>query len=113
MTNKSNITYNEKTVYSTFKNLPMLREQAYYTSNFDVIDTIVDMDILLKRAKLTKTQREAFNLYFIQGYTYEEIAKKQGYTTQATFNNIKRSKDKIRRVLKIWGEVATDEQVSK
>lgn len=101
--------YTEKTVYSTFKNMPMLKEQAYYTSNFDIIDTIVDMEILLKKAKLTKTQKDVFNLYFIQGYTLDEIAKLHNYTTQATFNNIKRSKDKIRKILKIWGEVAPHE----
>ena len=106
---KSNITYTEKTVYSTMKNLPMLREQAYYTSNFDVIDTIVDMDILIKKAKLTDTQRAVFDLYFIQGFTLEEIAKMNNYSTQATFNNIKRSKEKIRKVLKIWGEVSPHE----
>lgn len=109
MSNKSNIRYNEKTVYSTVKNLPMLKEQAYYTSNFDVIDTIVDMEILIKKAKLTKTQLDVFNLYFIQGYTLEEIAKMYNYTTQATFNNVKRSKDKIRKVLKVWGEVSCNE----
>jgi predicted DNA-binding protein YlxM (UPF0122 family) len=87
----------------------MLKEQAYYTSNFDVIDTIVDMEILIKKAKLTKTQLDVFNLYFIQGYTLEEIAKMYNYTTQATFNNVKRSKDKIRKVLKVWGEVSCNE----
>lgn len=106
MSNKSNITYNEKTVYSTFKSLPMLREQAYYTSNFDIIDTIVDMDILIKRANLTDTEAEAFRLYFIEGYTLKEIADRSGATPQATFNNIKRLKEKIRRILKTWGEVS-------
>ena len=103
--NKSNITYNERTVYSTFKNLPMLKEQVYYTSNFNVIDTIVDMDILLNKANLTHTEAEAFRLYFIEGYTLKEIADRSGATPQATFNNIKRLKYKIRRVLKSWGEV--------
>lgn len=109
MSNKSNIRYNEKTVYSTVKNLPMLKEQAYYTSNFDIIDTIVDMELLIKKAKLTKTQADVFNLYFIQGYTLEEIAKSHNYTTQATFNNVKRAKDKIRKILKVWGEVSLDD----
>lgn len=106
MSNKSNIRYNEKTVYSTFKNLPMLREQAYYTSNFDIIDTVVDMDLLLKKAKLTPINQKVFELYFIQGFTLEEIANLCGCTTPAIFNNVKRLKAKIKKILIEWGEVS-------
>lgn len=85
--------------------MAMLKEQAYYTSNFDVIDTIIDMEILMEKAGLSKTQKRVFNLYFIQGYKLKEIAKMDGHTTQATFNNVKRMKDKVRKILKVWGEV--------
>ncbi|MGL5692447.1 MAG: sigma factor-like helix-turn-helix DNA-binding protein [Peptostreptococcaceae bacterium] len=100
------ITYTEKHVFNTFKNLPSIRAQAFYTSNFSLIDTLMDMDILLKESKLTQYQYEIFLLYYIEGYTLQEIANMYGhYNHNTPRDTIKRIKSKISKVLDSWGEI--------
>lgn len=100
------INYTDKVVFSAFKNIPSIEEQVFYTSNFYVIDMLVDMEILLEKAKLTDYQKELFSLYYIEGYTLQEIADKYGHYNHNTPRDaIKRVKKKINKVLESWGEI--------
>lgn len=100
------INYTEKVVFSTLKHVPIIEEQVFYTSNFYIIDMLVDMEILLEKAKLTDYQRELFSLYYIDGYTLQEIAEKYShYNHNTPRDTIKRIKKKINKVLEFWGEI--------
>lgn len=102
----TSIKYTEKTVYSTLKNRPVIEEQLFYSANMDALDTLIDMDILLSEAKLTKYQTIIFDLYFRQGYQMHEIAKMLNVKHHTNISMaIKNAKCKIRRVLKKWGEL--------
>ncbi|CEN30862.1 RNA polymerase sigma factor [[Clostridium] sordellii] len=103
---ENKITYTEKHVFNTFKYLPSIREQVFYTSNFSLIDTLIDMEILLEKSKLTPYQYEIFLLYYIEGYTLQEIANMYGhYNHNTPRDTIKRIKKKISKVLDSWGDV--------
>lgn len=100
------IRYTEKTVYSTLKNRPVIEEQLLYSATMDALDTLIDMDLLLKEAKLTNYQTVIFDLYFRQGYQMHEIAKMLGVKHHTNISMaITNAKKKIKKVLVKWGEI--------
>ncbi|MGL6106125.1 sigma factor-like helix-turn-helix DNA-binding protein [Romboutsia sp.] len=103
---KNKTTYTEKHVFNIFKCLPAIKEQVFYTSNFSLVDTLIDMDMLLEESKLTPYQYEIFSLYYIEGYTLQEIATMYGhYNHNTPRDTIRRIKKKISKVLDSWGDV--------
>lgn len=104
MRNENN--YTEKVVFNTFKNLPSIKEQVFYTSNYLMIDILMDMESLLKESNLTDYQNDIFRLYYIEGYTLQEIADMYGhYNHNTPRDTIKRIKKKINKTLERWGDI--------
>lgn len=102
----ADIKYTERVVYSTLKSRPQIEEQLYYSSNMDALDVLMDMDNLIKQAKLTPYQSVIFDLYFRQGYQMHEIAQMVGVKHHTNISMaIKNAKKKIKKILVKWGEV--------
>ena len=102
----ANIKYTENTVYNTLKNRHSIEEKIYFSSNMDALDVLIDMDRLLKIAKLTPYQRRVLDLYYLQGYQMHQIAKIVGVKHHTNISMaIKNAKKKIRKVLCDWGEL--------
>ena len=83
-------------------------EESLYFSGVDKLELLIDMDLLLKEAKLTERQKEVVELYFFNQYTQEEVSELLGVSQQAVLDHIKKTKAKIQKVVDLWRE--KDEQ---
>ena len=87
------------------------RSAAYVTELVDYIPALADAqkDFMLSRVQRTiiramrqeVTQREAecLELYFVQGYTYEQISQSLHINVSTICRNIQRGEQKMNRVL--------------
>ena len=79
-------------------------EESLYYSGVDKLDLLIDIDLLLAEAKLTERQKEVVELYFFLQYTQEEVSEVLGISQQAVLDHIKKIKNKIQKVIDLWGE---------
>lgn len=77
-------------------------EESLYFSGVDKLDLLIDIDLLIKEAKLTTRQQEVVELYFYNQYTQEEVSEVLGISQQAVLDHIKKVKVKIQKVLERW-----------
>lgn len=98
------IDYSLNFMLGTMTNREKLKEGLYYSS-LEQFDLLMDMELMLKKAKLTEKQRQVVGLFFFQQYTQEETAKALDISQQAVFDHLTRIKIKLRKVLELWGEL--------
>ena len=79
-------------------------EESLYFSGVDKLGLLIDIELLLKEAKLTERQKEVVELYFFLQYTQEEVSKVLGISQQAVLDHIKKIKSKIQKVINTWEE---------
>ena len=81
------------------------RRKEELRSDFDTADVQVNLspysldDILAALQLLGPTQRAAFNLVEVEGYTIDETAERLGITSQSVKNCLHRAKHRLREIL--------------
>ena len=78
-----------------------LADSRTFTDQFDeFIDANLNNENLAKLfAELSENQRQTLRLYFVDGYTLEEIAAKLGQTRGNVKNHYFRGLDRLRRLM--------------
>lgn len=99
--NSSNLGYTSSFMVGAMTNKKKIEESLYF-SGVDKLDLLIDIELLLKEAKLTERQKEVVDLYFFNQYTQEEVSKVLGISQQAVLDHIKKIKNKIQKVIEIW-----------
>lgn len=97
----SDIPYSTKFMVGAMANKKKIEESLYYLG-VEQLDLIIDIDLMLKEAKLTEKQAQVVELYFFSQYTQEEVSKKLGISQQAVLDHINKVKQKIKKVLEGW-----------
>lgn len=77
-------------------------EASLYASGIDSANIIMDIDILIEEAKLTKKQAEVVRLYYYNQMTQEEVSKVLGISQQAVLDHLNKIKDKLAKVVERW-----------
>lgn len=72
------------------------RKETYDGEN---IDKLKKQLLNIIRNELTKNQQEYFYLYVMENRKVSEIAEIKGVTKSAVSNNLKRSREKIRKII--------------
>ena len=72
------------------------RKETYEGEN---IDRLKKQLLNIIRNELTKKQQEYFYLYVMENRKVNEIAEIKGVTKSAVSNNLKRSREKIRKII--------------
>ncbi len=72
------------------------RKETYEGEN---IDRLKKQLLNIIRNELTKKQQEYFYLYVMENRKVSEIAEIKGVTKSAVSNNLKRSREKIRKII--------------
>lgn len=96
-----NLSYTSGFMLGSMSNRRKIEESLFY-SGVDKLDLLIDIDLLLKEAKLTKRQKEVVDLYFFNQYTQEEVAEVLEISQQAVLDHIKKVKIKVQKVIHIW-----------
>ena len=65
----------------------------------NIISGISYQEIILMLQKLPQAYRTVFNLFVIEGYKHEEIAKMLGITTGTSKSNLFKAKESLRKIL--------------
>lgn len=86
-------------------NLPKMRESAYYRTSMEAIDTVADVELMLKQAGLTDKQKQVVQLYYFEQRTQDEVSKIMGVSQQAVLDHLQRVKGKLKKVLERWKEL--------
>ena len=76
---------------------------AAYTGIYEAVDTVLDAELALDKAKLSPQQEQIAELSWKQGFTQEEVGSILGITQQSVFVQERRAKEKIAGVIKEWG----------
>lgn len=77
-------------------------KEGAYSGEMGQIDLLIDLEFLIKEARLTSKQLEVLTLYFIKQYTQEETSVKMGITQQAVLDHTKKIKAKFQKVVERW-----------
>lgn len=96
-----NISYTLEFVLGAMANRKKIEESLYY-SGVEQLEIIIDIDFMLEEAYLTEKQAQVVDLYFFNQYTQEEVSRKLEISQQAVLDHIKKSKNKIEKVLERW-----------
>lgn len=80
-------------------------QEPIYLKLEDSIDLLIDVDLMIEKAKLTEKQKEVVELYYFGQMTQEEVAEQLGITQQAVLDHINKIKERLNNVLKKWGEL--------
>lgn len=79
----------------------ILLEDVHDSSEEEVhLDNVEAEKIIELLQTLSPMYRMVFNLYIIEGYNHDEIAKKLGITAGTSRSNLTRAKQKIRELIK-------------
>lgn len=97
----ADIPYTNKFMIGAMANKKKI-EESLYLNGIDQLEIIIDIDLMLKEAKLTDKQAQVVELYFFNQYTQEEVSQKLGISQQAVLDHINKVKLKIRKVLEEW-----------
>ena len=77
-------------------------KQRQYAGDYDAVDTLIDLDIAIKRAGMTNKQREAFDAVFIEGNTQKDVASRLGISEKAVSLRLAFAVTKLAGVLESW-----------
>lgn len=82
-------------VYALFSNIHYIREMRFLKGDFDACILLIDLDIAIAEADLTKRQREVLYWVFEKDLTQQEVAAKLGISQQAVSDHINSAIRKI------------------
>ena len=102
--NTTDIPYTSKSMITAMSNRQKVQEGLYY-SGLDHIELIMDIDLMIKEAKLTDKQLKVVELYFFKQFTQEEVSRVMNISQQAVLDHLKKVKFKIGKVLERWKSV--------
>lgn len=72
--------------------------------NVDIIDELSAQDIIKEVQQLPPAYQMAFNLYVLEGYKHNEIAKRLGITEGTSKSNLAKAKSKLKIALSHLGK---------
>ena len=85
-------------------NADTYRMKAADTGLYDIIDTLIDADLALKKACISEKHLNILFYRWALGYEQKDIADKFSITQQSVSVIEARTKVKIQRVLDGWGK---------
>jgi len=77
-----------------------LDEIKLYPSTDDILNKIHFEELLTTIQSLSVAYRTVFNMYVLDGFKHEEIAKELGITISTSKSNLSRAKMKLREIIK-------------
>ncbi len=77
-----------------------LEEVKAYPTTDDVLNKINFEELLKTIQSLSVAYRTVFNMYVLDGYKHEEIAKKLNITVSTSKSNLSRAKLKLREIIR-------------
>lgn len=77
-------------------------KQRQYAGDYNAVDTLIDIDIAVKRAGMTAKQREAFDDVFIAGREQKDVASTLGISEAALSYRLAFAISKLAAVLEAW-----------
>lgn len=97
--------YTVQYIVTLTQNLHKVSEQRFYKADLAASVLLMDLELILGRAKLTEKQEYILRKYWIEGYTQEEVACSLGITQQMCEKHSRAIKKKLSKVLKNMGEI--------
>lgn len=97
-------------IVAIVQNWDKLSATANYKSEFLASDMLLDLEIILKKAKLTDKQQLILDKHWREGYTQEEVAITLGITQQMVEKHCRAIKKKIEKILNSMEEYENDVQ---
>lgn len=76
-----------------------IEQGEHESENENIIAGISYQEIIGMLHKLSPAYRTVFNLYVIEGYKHEEIAKMLGITVGTSKSNLFKAKDQLKKIL--------------
>lgn len=106
---KSN-NYTVPFIVSTIQSMDKVSESRFYKADLTACDILLDLEIILEKARLTDKQQYILDQCWIKGYTQDEVAQKLGVTQQMVEKHCRAIKKKVRKILKDMGELTNDKK---
>lgn len=98
------VTYTQKNLMKLMADHKKLCVEAYVTGSIPHVEMLIDIDLMLKEAKLTDRQLEVVQYHYFEQMTQEETAEMMGITQQTVLDHIGAIKKKVKTVALKWGE---------
>lgn len=95
---KETVEIKESTILSILSNYRKIEIEAYVKGNPDKVSLLIDIDILLRKAKLTPLQKQIVDLYYIKQLTQAQTSKELNVTQQAISYSLPIIKERIKTV---------------
>lgn len=99
---KETVEIKESTILSILSNYRKIEIEAYVKGNPDKVSLLIDIDILLRKAKLTPLQKQIVDLYYIKQLTQAQTSKELNVTQQAISYSLPIIKERIKTVARDW-----------
>lgn len=77
-------------------------ESRRYAGCLDAVDTLLDLWDAIEKARLTPIQSTYLHLYYVQGYTGNEIGELYGTGRNSVGNTLRRAETRIQAVYDGW-----------
>lgn len=97
--------YTVSFMVSLLQNREKVSESRFYKADLNASDFLIDLDNILKKAKLTDKQKFVLEYCYIYGYTQYEVALIMGVTQQMIEKHTRAIKKKIRKILREQEEI--------
>lgn len=92
----------EATILSILSNYRKIEIEAYGKGNPEKVELLIDLDILLRKTKLTPLQKQIVDLYYIKQLTQAQTSRALNVTQQAISYNLPIIKSRIKEVAREW-----------
>lgn len=102
MVQKVNLTTKEG-LESFFEELPNIRERRFYKADLGASDLLMDFDLAVRKAKLSKKQNAVIHYLYTEDLTQTETAKRMSVVVSMVFKHKERALEKITKVFSEWG----------
>lgn len=104
MVSNSDLSYTKEFMLGAMSNKKKL-EASLYGSGIQAVELLMDIEFLMKEAKLTDKQLQVVDLYYYNQMTQEEVSNKLGISQQAVLDHLNKIKDKINKVIERWEQL--------
>ncbi|MEL6969909.1 MAG: RNA polymerase sigma factor [Bacteroidota bacterium] len=94
----SSLKFNQR--YQDFEELAQQEYEKQYFAIAEITTQTSDQEILLLIRAIPPSYREVFNLYAIDGYSHQEIAKLLGISIQSSRKKLQRARANLQEQLK-------------
>lgn len=92
----------ESTVLSVLSNYRKIEIEAYAKGNPEKVELLIDLDLLLRKAKLTPLQKQIVDLYYIKQLTQAQTSRALNVTQQAVSYNLPIIKSRLKEIAREW-----------